>query len=86
MHMTAKMDKRENAFGLLELFSKELLAILELTAPVDRGKSYAFGGVVEQESSFAELGNVDLVLVKLPKKLKKRRHVETEDGPAGYDE
>lgn len=36
------------------------------------------------ESSFGELGNVDLVRVKLPKKLKKRRHIETEDGPAGY--
>ncbi|KAL2544299.1 crooked neck protein [Forsythia ovata] len=38
------------------------------------------------ESSFGELGDVDLVRVKLPKKLKKRRHIETEDGPAGYEE
>ena len=35
------------------------------------------------ESSYGELGNVDLVRVKLPKKLKKRRQIETEDGPSG---
>ncbi|KAL3499253.1 hypothetical protein ACH5RR_038346 [Cinchona calisaya] len=34
------------------------------------------------ESSYGELGNVDLVRVKL----KKRRHIETEDHPAGYEE
>ncbi|KAG6397109.1 hypothetical protein SASPL_143273 [Salvia splendens] len=38
------------------------------------------------EKSFGELGNVELVTAKLPKKLKKRRHIETEDGPAGYEE
>lgn len=36
------------------------------------------------ESSFGELGDIDLVRAKLPKKLKKRRQIETEDGPAGY--
>ncbi|KAK3002087.1 hypothetical protein RJ639_020546 [Escallonia herrerae] len=36
------------------------------------------------ESSFGELGDVDLVKTKLPKKLKKRRYIETEDGPAGF--
>lgn len=36
------------------------------------------------ETKFGELGDVDLVRAKLPKKLKKRRHIETEDGPAGY--
>lgn len=38
------------------------------------------------ESSFGEVGDVDLVRTKLPKKLKKRRQIETEDGPAGYVE
>ncbi|KAM7494323.1 hypothetical protein LguiB_028932 [Lonicera macranthoides] len=38
------------------------------------------------ESSFGELGDVSVVRVKLPKKLKKRRQIETEDGPAGYEE
>ncbi|KAG8382152.1 hypothetical protein BUALT_Bualt05G0046900 [Buddleja alternifolia] len=41
---------------------------------------------LNMESSFGEVGDVDLVRVKLPKKLKKRRHIETEDGPAGYEE
>lgn len=36
------------------------------------------------ESSSGEVGDVDLVRAKLPKKLKKRRQIETEDGPAGY--
>ncbi|KAI3458535.1 hypothetical protein Pfo_015198 [Paulownia fortunei] len=41
---------------------------------------------LNMESSFGELGNVDLVLVKLPKKPKKRWQIETEEGPAGYEE
>ncbi|XAR55117.1 hypothetical protein NMG60_11030515 [Bertholletia excelsa] len=41
---------------------------------------------LNMESSFAELGDVNLVRVKLPKKLKRRRQIETEDGPAGYEE
>ncbi|KAF5471064.1 hypothetical protein F2P56_011536, partial [Juglans regia] len=36
------------------------------------------------ESSFGELGDVGLVQAKLPKKLKKRRPIVAEDGPAGY--
>ncbi|KAM7519149.1 hypothetical protein LguiB_018111 [Lonicera macranthoides] len=35
------------------------------------------------ESSFGKLGDVNMVRVKLPKKLKKRRLIETEDGPVG---
>ncbi|KAL0396714.1 UNVERIFIED_CONTAM: Pre-splicing factor clf1 [Sesamum calycinum] len=38
---------------------------------------------LNMESSFGEVGDVDLVRAKLPKKLKKRRQIETEDGPAG---
>lgn len=40
---------------------------------------------LNMESSFGEIGDVSLVRVKLPKKLKKRRHIETDDGAAGYD-
>ncbi|KAL0291528.1 UNVERIFIED_CONTAM: Crooked neck-like protein 1, partial [Sesamum radiatum] len=39
---------------------------------------------LNMESSFGKVGDVDLVRAKLPKKLKKRRQIETEDGPAGY--
>ncbi|KAK1402967.1 crooked neck-like protein 1 [Heracleum sosnowskyi] len=39
------------------------------------------------ESSFGELGNKNLVLVKMPKRLKKRRLIHTDDGcPSGYEE
>ncbi|KAL0408074.1 UNVERIFIED_CONTAM: Crooked neck-like protein 1 [Sesamum radiatum] len=38
---------------------------------------------LNMESSFGEVGDVDLVRAKLPKKLKKRRQIETEDGPSG---
>ncbi|KAB1219233.1 Crooked neck-like protein 1 [Morella rubra] len=38
------------------------------------------------ESSFGELGDVGLVQAQLPKKLKKRRQIVTEEGPAGYEE
>ena len=36
------------------------------------------------EAGFGELGDVSLVQSKLPKKLKKRRAIATEDGPSGY--
>ena len=39
---------------------------------------------LNMETSFGELGDVSLVQSKLPKKLKKRRQIATEDGPAGY--
>ena len=35
------------------------------------------------ESSIGELGDVSLVRAKMPKKLKKRRLIDTDDGPAG---
>ncbi|KAM7514776.1 hypothetical protein LguiA_004359 [Lonicera macranthoides] len=35
-------------------------------------------------SSFGELGGVSAVRVELPKKLKRRRLIETEDGPLAY--
>ncbi|XP_019166045.1 PREDICTED: crooked neck-like protein 1 [Ipomoea nil] len=41
---------------------------------------------LNMESSFGDVGDVGLVRAKLPKKLKKRRQIETEDGPAGYEE
>ncbi|KAB1199460.1 Crooked neck-like protein 1 [Morella rubra] len=41
---------------------------------------------MNMESSFGELGDVGLVQAKLPKKLKKRRQIVTEEGPAGYEE
>lgn len=39
---------------------------------------------LDVERSFGELGDVSSVQRKLPKKLKKKRPLETEDGPAGY--
>ncbi|CAA0838209.1 crooked neck protein- putative / cell cycle protein- putative [Striga hermonthica] len=38
------------------------------------------------ENSFGELGDVDLVRSKLPRKLKKRRHIENEHGRGGFTE
>ena len=38
---------------------------------------------LNMESSFGELGDVSLVQSKLPKKLKKRRQIVTEDGLVG---
>ena len=39
---------------------------------------------LEVEKSFGEMGDPDSVRAKLPKKLNRRRQIETEDGPAGY--
>lgn len=36
------------------------------------------------ESSFGELGDVGIVQSKLPKKLKKKRQITSEDGLSGY--
>ncbi|GKA24118.1 probable inactive nicotinamidase, partial [Tanacetum coccineum] len=41
---------------------------------------------LNMESGFGELGDIELVHVKLPKKLKKRRQIEIDDGAAGYVE
>ncbi|XP_010261495.1 PREDICTED: crooked neck-like protein 1 isoform X2 [Nelumbo nucifera] len=41
---------------------------------------------LNMESSFGNLGDISLVQSKLPKKLKKRRPIVSEDGPAGYEE
>lgn len=41
---------------------------------------------IDMENSFGELGDANIVRAKLPKKLKKRRQIETEDGPAAYEE
>ncbi|KAM3319894.1 hypothetical protein P3S67_007094 [Capsicum chacoense] len=41
---------------------------------------------LNMESSLGELGEVNLVRAKLPKKLKKRRRIDMKDGPAAYKE
>ncbi|KAA8521214.1 hypothetical protein F0562_011879 [Nyssa sinensis] len=40
---------------------------------------------LNMERDFGALGDVNLVCVKLPKKLKRRRQIEIEDRPAGYE-
>ncbi|KAJ4974527.1 hypothetical protein NE237_007701 [Protea cynaroides] len=40
----------------------------------------------EMEKSFGSIGDESLVNKKLPKKLKKKRPIVTEDGPAGFEE
>lgn len=39
---------------------------------------------LETETKFGELGDPNSVRAKLPKKLKRRRQIENEDGPPGY--
>nr|XP_043626995.1 crooked neck-like protein 1 [Erigeron canadensis] len=41
---------------------------------------------LNMESGFGDLGDIELVRVKLPKKLKKKRRLEMDDGPSGYEE
>ncbi|CAN1751072.1 Crooked neck-like protein 1 [Linum perenne] len=41
---------------------------------------------LNMESSFGELGNVGLIQPKLPKKLKRKRPINTEDGLSGMEE
>ncbi|KAH8513292.1 hypothetical protein H0E87_006545 [Populus deltoides] len=41
---------------------------------------------LDMEKSFGQLGDVSLVEPKLPKKLKKRKQIASEDGLAGYEE
>ncbi|CAM8993838.1 unnamed protein product [Rhodiola kirilowii] len=40
----------------------------------------------KMESRFGDLGDVSLVQSKMPKKLKKRRQIENEDGSSGLEE
>ncbi|KAJ4835122.1 hypothetical protein Tsubulata_020181 [Turnera subulata] len=41
---------------------------------------------LKMERNFGELGDVTIVLAKLPKKLKRRRQISSEDGLEGYQE
>ncbi|KAF7150540.1 hypothetical protein RHSIM_Rhsim02G0241000 [Rhododendron simsii] len=41
---------------------------------------------LETETKFGKLGDPNSVRAKLPKKLKRRRQIENEDGPPGYQE
>ncbi|GAB4857491.1 Crooked neck-like protein 1 [Ancistrocladus abbreviatus] len=41
---------------------------------------------LNMERGFGNLGDIGLVQAKMPKKLKKRRQLMTEDGPAGFEE
>lgn len=41
---------------------------------------------MKMEYRFDNFGDIELVRVKLPKKVKKRRQIVTENGPAGYEE
>ena len=39
---------------------------------------------LNMEASFGELGDISIVQSKLPKKLRRKRQLVAEDGPAGY--
>ena len=41
---------------------------------------------VNMEKEFGDLGDVNSVQAKMPKKLKRRRPIVTEDGPSGFEE
>ncbi|KAL6201069.1 hypothetical protein ACLB2K_024784 [Fragaria x ananassa] len=50
------------------------------------GRSRLLEEWLNMEASFGNLGDFSLVQPMLPKKLKRRRQIETEDGSAGYEE
>ncbi|XP_073127826.1 uncharacterized protein [Henckelia pumila] len=86
-HESKNEQKRECA-RLARAIFKRALSYFRTSAPeLTEERVVLLEEWLDMESSFGELGNVDLVRVKLPKKLKKWRYVKTKDEPAAaYEE
>ncbi|KAL3498965.1 hypothetical protein ACH5RR_041697 [Cinchona calisaya] len=81
------LEQKEKSIQRARGVFERALSYLRTSAPeLKEERAMLLEEWLNLESSYGELGNVDLVRVKLPKKLKKRRQIETEDGPAGYEE
>ncbi|GKF53978.1 crooked neck-like protein 1, partial [Tanacetum coccineum] len=65
---------------------EEVEQLEELSEDLKEERAILLEEWLNMESGFGELGDIELVRVKLPKKLKKRRQIEIDDGPAGYEE
>ena len=68
----------------LGVFEKALTYFRSSAPELKEERAMLLESWLNMEVSFGELGDVSLVQSKLPKKLKKRRPIMTEDGPAGY--
>ncbi|KAK4394693.1 Crooked neck-like protein 1 [Sesamum angolense] len=81
------MDEGLQESDLRETVFERALSYFRTSAPeLKEERAMLLEEWLNMESSFGEVGDVDLVRAKLPKKLKKRRQIETEDGPTGYEE
>lgn len=68
----------------LGVFEKALTYFKSSAPELKEERAMLLESWLNMEVSFGELGDVSLVQSELPKKLKKRRPITTEDGPAGY--
>ncbi|GKC43410.1 ATG8-interacting protein 2-like protein [Tanacetum coccineum] len=100
--LVGKVDSSESVGGKLDTKEEENWAFKKLTETdfaenttllginLSGKEQSVYGSFTLQslhsEATIRELGDIELVRVKLPKKLKKRRQIEIDDGPAGYEE
>ncbi|GJT09441.1 RNA-directed DNA polymerase, eukaryota [Tanacetum coccineum] len=98
--LVGKVDSSESVGGKLDTKEEENWAFKKLTETdfaenttllginLSGKEQSVYGSSTLQslhsEATIRELGDIELVRVKLPKKLKKRRQIEIDDGPAGY--
>ncbi|KAL6530874.1 Crooked neck-like protein 1 [Orobanche gracilis] len=79
-------EQRQKCLQRARAVFERALSYLRTSAPeLKEERAMLLEEWLNMESSFGKLGDVNLVLGKLPTKLKKRRHIESEDGPAGYE-
>ncbi|PON44317.1 hypothetical protein PanWU01x14_268200 [Parasponia andersonii] len=82
-------EERNNAFNVQEVSRvlETALNYFRTSSPeLNEERAMLLEEWLEMEAGFGELGYVSIVQSKLPKKLKRRKQIMTEDGSAGHTE
>ncbi|KAH6763317.1 crooked neck protein [Perilla frutescens var. hirtella] len=81
VHESGLPDKRECLHRARAVFERALSHFRTSAPELKEERTMLLEEWFHMENSFGELGDVDLVRAKLPRKLKKRRLIEAEDAP-----
>ncbi|KAH6801873.1 hypothetical protein C2S51_033319 [Perilla frutescens var. frutescens] len=79
-------DKRKCLQRATAVFERALCYFRTSASDLKEERAMLLEEWLNMENNFGELGDVESVLANMPKKLNRIRHVETEDGPARYEE
>ncbi|KAH6821502.1 crooked neck protein [Perilla frutescens var. hirtella] len=86
VHESGLPDKRECLHRARAVFERALSYFRTSAPELKEERAMLLEEWFHMENSFGELGDVDLVRAKLPRKLEKRRLIEAEDAPTRYEE